>query len=207
MGRGAHERIRRGGSGEGRASSHEAPAGRAGRRPPCPNGAPLENFGGVARREEAAEASRWGLGPKNRPSGRCAENTGAQRPGIFRSVLILLRISAATFRASVISHPAAPLLVEHVFFFCAYARSGYAFKRGSRIWFFGRGLVCGGRCAGCARHAVFAGSLVFIYNIIGMKAWPSGRGPPRLCAYSASQAVGHRWFETGCFAFCCVAGG
>ena len=86
MGRGAHERIRRGGSGEGRASSHEAPAGRAGRRPPCPNGAPLENFGGVARREEAAEASRWGLGPKNRPSGRCAENTGAQRPGIFRSV-------------------------------------------------------------------------------------------------------------------------
>ena len=39
-------------------SSHGAPVGRAGRRPPCPNGAPLEIFGGVARREEAAGASR-----------------------------------------------------------------------------------------------------------------------------------------------------
>ena len=63
-----------------------AAVGCAGRRPPCPNGAPLENFGGVARWEEAAGASRWGLGPENRPSRRCAENMGPPWPGIFRSV-------------------------------------------------------------------------------------------------------------------------
>jgi hypothetical protein len=63
-----------------------AAVGCAGRRPPCPNGAPLENFGGVARREEAAGASRWGPRPENRPSRRCAENMGGQPPGIFRSV-------------------------------------------------------------------------------------------------------------------------
>ena len=86
-GRGAHERRRRGRSRTGRASSHGAPVGRAGRRPPpCPNGAPLEIFGRVARREEAAGASRWGLGSENRPSRRCAENTGQLLPGIFRSV-------------------------------------------------------------------------------------------------------------------------
>ena len=37
---GAHERRQCGRSGAGRASSHGAPVGRAGRRPPCPNGAP-----------------------------------------------------------------------------------------------------------------------------------------------------------------------
>lgn len=58
----------------------------AGGRPPCPNGAPLEIFGGVARWEEAAGASRWGLGPEKRPSRRCAENMGPPWPGIFRSV-------------------------------------------------------------------------------------------------------------------------
>ena len=60
--------------------------GGAGRRPPCPNGALLEKNGWVARREEAAGASRWGLGSENRPARRCAENKGALRPGIFRSV-------------------------------------------------------------------------------------------------------------------------
>ena len=49
-GRGAHGRRCRGRSGTGRAPSHVAPVGRAGRRPPCPNGAPLEIFGRVARR-------------------------------------------------------------------------------------------------------------------------------------------------------------
>ena len=85
-GRGAHGRGCRGRSGPGRASSYGPPVGRAGRRPPCPNGAPLEIFGRVARREEAAGASRWGLGPGKRPSRRCAENTGRPAPGIFRSV-------------------------------------------------------------------------------------------------------------------------
>ena len=42
--------------------------GGAGRRPPCPNGALLEKNGQATRREEAAGASRWGLGSKNRPS-------------------------------------------------------------------------------------------------------------------------------------------
>ena len=85
-GRGAHGRGCRGRSGPGRASSHGPPVGRAGRCPPCPNGAPLEIFGRVARREEAAGASRWGLGSENRPSRRCAENNRCQAPGIFRSV-------------------------------------------------------------------------------------------------------------------------
>ena len=39
---GAHERRQCGRSGAGRASSHGAPVDRAGRRPPCPNGALLE---------------------------------------------------------------------------------------------------------------------------------------------------------------------
>ena len=56
--------------------------GGAGRRPLCPNGALLEKNGWVARREEAAGASRWGLWSENRPSRRCALNTGALRPGI-----------------------------------------------------------------------------------------------------------------------------
>ena len=81
-GRGAHERRQCGRSEAGRASSHGAPVGRAGRRPPCPNGAPLEIFGRVARREEAAGASRWGLGSENRPSRRWALNTGRPAPGI-----------------------------------------------------------------------------------------------------------------------------
>ena len=85
-GRGAHERKQRGRSRTGRASSHGAPVSCAGRRPPCPNGAPLENFGQVARREEAAGASRWGLGSENRPSRQWAENTGQLLPGIFRPV-------------------------------------------------------------------------------------------------------------------------
>ena len=72
--------FRRGG--EGRASSHGPPVGRAGRRPPCPNGAPLEIFGRVARREEAAGASRWGLGSENRPSRQWALNMGQLLPGI-----------------------------------------------------------------------------------------------------------------------------
>ena len=55
---------------------------RAGRCPPCPNGAPLEFFGGVARREEAARASRWGLGSENRPSRQWALNMGPPWPGI-----------------------------------------------------------------------------------------------------------------------------
>ena len=62
------------------------PSGAAGRRPPCPNGALLEKNGRVTRREEAAGASRWGLGSENRPSRRCAENNRCQAPGIFRSV-------------------------------------------------------------------------------------------------------------------------
>ena len=81
-GPGAHERRQCGRSGAGRASSHGAPVGRAGRRPPCPNGAPVEIFGRVARREEAAGASRWGLGSENRPSRRWALNTGRPAPGI-----------------------------------------------------------------------------------------------------------------------------
>ena len=81
-GPGAHERRQCGRSGAGRASSHGAPVGCAGRRRPCPNGAPLEIFGRVARREEAAGASRWGLGSENRPSRRWALNTGCQAPGI-----------------------------------------------------------------------------------------------------------------------------
>ena len=84
-GGGAQERRGNGGGKTGRAAFLR-PEGCAGRRLPCPNGAPLENSGGVARREEAAGASRWGLGPENRPLRRCAENMGAQRPGIFRSV-------------------------------------------------------------------------------------------------------------------------
>ena len=60
--------------------------GGAGRRPPCPNGALLEKNGWVARREEAAGASRWGLWSENRPSRRCAGNKGGQPPVIFRSV-------------------------------------------------------------------------------------------------------------------------
>ena len=85
-GRAVHGRRQRGRSATRHASSHGAPEGRAGRRPPCPNGAPLDFFGRVARREEAAGASRWGLGSENRPSRRCAENTGQLLPGIFRSV-------------------------------------------------------------------------------------------------------------------------
>ena len=81
-GRRARERMQRGRNGAGCASSHGAPVGRAGRRPPCPNGAPLDFFGRVARREEAAGASRWGLGSENRPSRRWALNTGCQAPGI-----------------------------------------------------------------------------------------------------------------------------
>ena len=81
-GRGAHGRGCRGRSGPGRASSRGPPVGRAGRRPPCPNGAPLEIFGRVARREEAAGASRWGLGSENRPSRRWALNMGQLLPGI-----------------------------------------------------------------------------------------------------------------------------
>ena len=81
-GRGAHGRRCRGRSRTGRSSSHGPPVGRAGRRPPCPNGAPSEIFGRVARREEAAGASRWGLGSENRPSRQWALNVGAQRPGI-----------------------------------------------------------------------------------------------------------------------------
>ena len=68
-GLGAHERKQGGRSGAGRASSHRAPVGRAGRRRPCPNGAPLEIFGRVSRREEAAGASRWGLGSEIAPRG------------------------------------------------------------------------------------------------------------------------------------------
>ena len=79
---GAHERRQCGRGGAGRASSHGAPVGRVGRRQPCPNGAPLEIFGRVARREEAAGASRWGLGSENRPSRRWALNTGRPAPGI-----------------------------------------------------------------------------------------------------------------------------
>ena len=60
--------------------------GGAGRRPPCPNGALLEKNGRVTRREEAAGASRWGLGSRNRPLRRWAENTGRPAPGIFRPV-------------------------------------------------------------------------------------------------------------------------
>ena len=56
--------------------------GGAGRRPPCPNGALLEKNGRVTRREEAAGASRWGLGSENRPSRRWALNTGRPAPGI-----------------------------------------------------------------------------------------------------------------------------
>ena len=56
--------------------------GGAGRCLPCPNGALLEKIGRVARREEAAGASRPGLGSKNRPSRRCALNNGCQAPGI-----------------------------------------------------------------------------------------------------------------------------
>ena len=52
--------------------------GGAGRRPPCPNGALLEKNGWVARREEAAGASRWGMWSDNRPSRRCALNMGGQ---------------------------------------------------------------------------------------------------------------------------------
>ena len=69
-------------SGARRASSHGAPVGRAGRRPPGPNGAPLEIFGQVSRREEAAGASRRGLGSENRPSRRWALNMGRPAPGI-----------------------------------------------------------------------------------------------------------------------------
>jgi hypothetical protein len=56
--------------------------GGAGRRPPCPNGALLEKNGRVARRKEAAGASRWGLGSGNRPSRQRALNTGRPAPGI-----------------------------------------------------------------------------------------------------------------------------
>ena len=56
--------------------------GGAGRRPPCPNGALLEKNGRVARREEAAGASRWGLGAENRPSRQWALNTGPPWPVI-----------------------------------------------------------------------------------------------------------------------------
>ena len=56
--------------------------GGAGRRPPCPNGALLEKIGRVARREEAAGASRWGLGSENRPSRQWALNMGPPWPGI-----------------------------------------------------------------------------------------------------------------------------
>ena len=56
--------------------------GGAGRRPPCPNGALLEKIGRVARREEAAGASRWGLGSENRPSRQWALNMGQLLPGI-----------------------------------------------------------------------------------------------------------------------------
>ena len=81
-GRGAHERRQCGRSGAGRASSHGAPVGCAARRRPCPNGAPLEIFGRVARREEAAGASRRGLGSENCPSRRWALNNGPPWPGI-----------------------------------------------------------------------------------------------------------------------------
>ena len=81
-GPGAHERRQCGRSGAGRASSHGAPVGCAGRRRPCPNGAPLEIFGRVARREEAAGASRRGLGSENCPSRRWALNNGPPWPGI-----------------------------------------------------------------------------------------------------------------------------
>ena len=56
--------------------------GGAGRRPPCPNGALLEKNGRVTRREEAAGASRWGLGSENRPSRQWALNMGGQPPVI-----------------------------------------------------------------------------------------------------------------------------
>ena len=56
--------------------------GGAGGRLPCPNGALLEKNGRVARREEAAGASRWGLGSENRPSGQWALNMGPPWPGI-----------------------------------------------------------------------------------------------------------------------------
>ena len=56
--------------------------GGAGRRPPCPNGALLEKNGRVARREEAAGASRWGLGSENRPSRRWALNNQPQGSSI-----------------------------------------------------------------------------------------------------------------------------
>ena len=56
--------------------------GGAGRRPPCPNGALLEKNGRVTRREEAAGASRWGLGSENRPSRQWALNTGPPWPVI-----------------------------------------------------------------------------------------------------------------------------
>ena len=60
--------------------------GGAGRHQPCPNGALLEKNGQAARRQEAAGASRWGLGPENRPSRQWAENMGPPWPGIFRPV-------------------------------------------------------------------------------------------------------------------------
>ena len=56
--------------------------GGAGRRLPCPNGALLEKNGQVIRREEAAGASRWGLGSENRPSRQWALNMGPPWPGI-----------------------------------------------------------------------------------------------------------------------------
>ena len=56
--------------------------GGAGRRLPCPNGALLEKNGQATRREEAAGASRWGLGSENRPSRQWALNTGRPAPGI-----------------------------------------------------------------------------------------------------------------------------
>ena len=54
---------------------------RAGRRPPCPNGAPLEIFGQVARREEAAGASRWGLGVRKLPLETMGAKYGAAAAG------------------------------------------------------------------------------------------------------------------------------
>ena len=56
--------------------------GGAGRCLPCPNGALLEKNGQVTRREEAAGASRWGLGSENRPSRQWALNMGQLLPGI-----------------------------------------------------------------------------------------------------------------------------
>ena len=56
--------------------------GGAGRHQPCPNGALLEKNGQVTRREEAAGASRWGLGSENRPSRQWALNNRCQASSI-----------------------------------------------------------------------------------------------------------------------------